>query len=105
LPRCISLPDLGNGESALGCLYVLEGSTLGGQIIGRELARRFGIDELTGASFFLSRGPRIADMWKEFSSVIRKYADNPDRQQLAVQAARETFSGLETWMRKVFAHA
>ena len=42
LPRSTSMPPIHNLESALGCLYVLEGSTLGGQVIGRELARRFG---------------------------------------------------------------
>jgi len=105
LPRCTSLPNVGNRESALGCLYVLEGSTLGGQIIGRELARRFGIDRFTGASFFLSHGSRVGEMWKEFSLLVRSHINKPDSQQLAVHAATETFSSLEAWMRKVIAHA
>jgi heme oxygenase len=31
LPRCAALPDVSNLQRALGCLYVLEGSTLGGR--------------------------------------------------------------------------
>jgi heme oxygenase len=105
LPRCTSLPTVHSLESALGCLYVLQGSTLGGQVIGRELARRFSIDESTGASFFLSHGKRIGEMWKEFCAVVRKQVDSPDRQQLSAKAAKETFSCLENWMRKVSTYA
>ena len=105
LPRCSSLPPMGNLASALGCLYVLEGSTLGGQVIGRELARRFGIGESTGASFFLSHGSRVGEMWKEFCSVVRKHARQADSRQLAVEAAKQTFASLEDWMRKVAIHA
>jgi heme oxygenase len=100
LPRTSSLPPMGNLESALGCLYVLEGSTLGGQVIGRELARRFGIDASTGASFFLSHGPRVGDMWREFCSALRKHAHRPSSQQLAVDAAIQTYASLEDWMQK-----
>lgn len=100
LPRASSLPPIENLESALGCLYVLEGSKLGGQVIGRELARRFGIDASTGASFFLSHGPRVGDMWREFCSVVRMQSRRPGSRHLAVDAAKQTFASLEDWMQK-----
>ena len=105
LPRCSSVPPIRDLGSALGCLYVLEGSTLGGQVIGRELARRFGIDSANGASFFLSHGPRVGEMWKQFCSAVRTHVQQHDRRQSAVDAARQTFSSLEGWMRKVAIHA
>lgn len=105
LPRASSLPPMDNLESALGCLYVLEGSTLGGQVIGRELARRFGIDASTGASFFLSHGSGVGDMWREFCFVVRRHAGQPDSRQLAIEAAKQTFASLEDWMRKAAIHA
>jgi len=104
LPRITSMPPIHNLESAFGCLYVLEGSTLGGQVIGRELARRFGIDASSGASFFLSHGSRVGEMWKEFCAVVRNHVQQPDCQFLAVEAARQTFSSLEHWMRKAVTH-
>jgi heme oxygenase len=104
LPRTASLPHIDNLERALGCLYVLEGSTLGGQMIGRELARRFGIDASSGASFFLSHGSRVGEMWKEFCAVVRNHVQQPDCQLLAVEAAKQTFSSLEHWMRKAAIH-
>src|SRR5690349_18827043 len=33
LPRCIDLPRLSSREDLAGCLYVLEGACLGGQVI------------------------------------------------------------------------
>ncbi len=104
LPRSTSMPPIHNLESALGCLYVLEGSTLGGQVIGRELARRFAIDASSGASFFLSHGSRVGEMWREFCAVVRNHIQQPDCQRLAVDAARQTFSSLEHWMRKAAIH-
>jgi heme oxygenase len=104
LPRCSSLAPMGDLAGALGCLYVLEGSTLGGQVIGRELARRFGIGASTGASFFLSRGPHVGDMWRGFSFAVRQNILQLDSRQLAVEAAKQTFASLEDWMRKVPIH-
>lgn len=43
LPLCVDLPTLDSVPQALGCLYVLEGSTLGGQFISRDLQSRLGI--------------------------------------------------------------
>jgi heme oxygenase len=104
LPRSTSMPPFHNLESALGCLYVLEGSTLGGQVIGRELARRFDIDASSGASFFLSHGSRVGEMWKEFCAAMREHVQTPDGRRSAVDAAWQTFSSLEGWMRKAAIH-
>ncbi len=38
LPRCATLPDLTALPRALGAMYVLEGSRLGGQVLARQLA-------------------------------------------------------------------
>jgi heme oxygenase len=104
-PRSATLPLIHDLESALGCLYVLEGSTLGGQVIGRELARRFGMDAASGASFFLSHGSRVGEMWKEFCAVVRNHVQQPDRQLLAVEAAKQFFSSFENWILRVTIHA
>ncbi|HYQ52414.1 MAG TPA: biliverdin-producing heme oxygenase, partial [Pseudomonas sp.] len=42
LPLCQALPAISSEASALGVMYVLEGSTLGGQVLKRAMAERLG---------------------------------------------------------------
>ncbi len=42
--------------AAMGALYVLEGSTLGGQLIGRHIAGLHGFSE-TGLAYYRAHGP------------------------------------------------
>jgi heme oxygenase len=100
IPRCDDLPEMKNRYNGLGCLYVLEGSTLGGQLIARELSRCFNIDETSGASFFLSHGSHTGEMWKEYCAMVRTYVNDPIKQQAAVHTAAETFEKFDLWMRE-----
>jgi heme oxygenase len=59
--RCTRLPAILNQDAALGCLYVLEGSRLGGVIISRELERRFGIGERSVLHSSPAAGRKSAD--------------------------------------------
>lgn len=98
LPLCDSLPIVALLPQALGCLYVLEGSTLGGQIISRHLERTHGIGIENGGAFFLSYGPDVAMMWRAFGTALTAYAAEHDEDARIIQAARETFSALEAWL-------
>lgn len=101
LPRCTELPRLETRDDGLGCLYVLEGSTLGGQLISRELERRLGIDENSGAGFFRSYGANVGAMWTDFCASVRGCVHTPQEQAAVVDAANNTFEAFENWMRKV----
>jgi heme oxygenase (biliverdin-IX-beta and delta-forming) len=100
IPRCDHLPRLENVDDGLGCLYVLEGSTLGGQLIAREVQTRFGVEEKTGAGFFHGYGGQTEVKWREFCTSVRIYAAGSKSQSAIVRAARNTFELLESWMRK-----
>ena len=100
IPRCNHLPRLENVDDGLGCLYVLEGSTLGGQLIAREVQTRFGIGQKTGAGFFHGYGSQTGVKWREFCTSVRIYAAGDKSQSAIVQSARSTFGLLESWMRK-----
>jgi heme oxygenase (biliverdin-IX-beta and delta-forming) len=100
IPRCDHLPRLENVDDGLGCLYVLEGSTLGGQLIARELHTRFGVEEKTGAGFFHGYGSQTGVKWREFCTGVRIYAAGGKSRSAIVQSARSTFALLESWMRK-----
>lgn len=66
-PRNITLPwsTLSRAE-ATGVLYVLEGSTLGGQVISTALKQRLEIDAKNGASYFHGHGPDTVTRWRSF---------------------------------------
>lgn len=92
------VPALSTFPRAVGCLYVLEGSTLGGQIILRHVREALGFDAAIGAAFFASYGARTGAMWHAFLRFLSALPfDAPDVGQ-AVAAARETFESLERWL-------
>ncbi len=99
IPRCVDLPAVPNSSAGLGCLYVLEGATLGGQVVRRELLNRYGLGPGTGCSFFSSHRERAGEMWKEFCAALSAYADrNPGIEGPVVAAAAETFTRLDEWL-------
>jgi heme oxygenase len=91
------LPDVVGTDAALGRLYVLEGSSLGGVFIDRHLAT---LPQLAGAgrlTSFSPYGERTGAMWHAFRTVARaRVADGGDADRL-VGAARQTFGALATW--------
>jgi heme oxygenase (biliverdin-IX-beta and delta-forming) len=95
--RCERLPRLDTFPQGLGCLYVLEGSTLGAQIISRRLAEKLHVSEGSGASFFNAYGVSVGVRWMEFkrfvsASLMPEQADN------VVEAARQTFLCFYEWL-------
>src|SRR5215216_59367 len=96
LPQCERLPAVKSITQALGCLYVLEGATLGGQIIGRHLKKNLALDEDRGCAFFCSYGDEVGLMWQSFQETLRSYCKygSTEEAQL-VKSACETFASLD----------
>lgn len=84
-------PPVGRSE-ALGFLYVLEGSTLGGRVIDKQLRAR-GLSA-EGLSFFQGYGDQTGPRWKAFCTVLER-ADDP---AAAARGARSAFAQMEAWM-------
>jgi heme oxygenase len=83
---------------ALGCLYVLEGATLGGQVISRYLAT-LGIGPANGGLFFNGYGARTGEMWKSFQSQAAAYCVTDEQIETAVGGATSTFERFRDSMR------
>jgi heme oxygenase (biliverdin-IX-beta and delta-forming) len=95
LPLCHELPTCTDAAAALGCLYVLEGSTLGGQVISQHLKRTLDIDAQNGAAFFNGYKDETKFMWQVFrENLTAAQAD----EEVLVQSACETFITLEHWL-------
>lgn len=101
LPRCAELPAIESAAEGFGCLYVLEGATLGSQIIKRLLAQQLGISAENGGAFFNAYGDRVGMMWEGFRQTLAQYAErHPEEREAIVGGARETFLTLDAWFSR-----
>jgi len=92
-----ALPPLHTPAQAVGCLYVLEGATLGGQIISRHVRRTLGLTPETGARFFHGNGARTAGMWRTFRAALDGFAADPATADAVVESANATFRSMRRW--------
>jgi heme oxygenase (biliverdin-IX-beta and delta-forming) len=98
LPICIDLPELRTASHALGSLYVLEGSTLGSQVIARDLQQRIELNIAPAMQFFRGYGSRTGAMWRSFVSALDAAQLQPESVEAAHEGAAQTFDRLERWM-------
>ena len=99
LPLCRKLPPLTSPAETLGVLYVLEGATLGGQVITRLVHDRLGIEPAAGGAFFHGYGEATGAMWESFRTLLSGYAGEDEaRQSAMIGAARATFETLDAWL-------
>lgn len=82
--------DRTNLDFALGCLYVLEGATLGGQVISAHLAK-LGIGPENGGRFFNGYGKRTGEMWKSFQATATACCVTEAQMTEAISGAKSTF--------------
>ena len=84
-------PDIKNQGDLVGMLYVIEGSTLGGQLISKHLTKNLGITPETGGRFFGGYGENTSVLWLDFLNFAAKI-DHDDTQCLSAKnMACETF--------------
>lgn len=102
-PELLSKDDLlsltQNIDTAMGCLYVLEGSTLGGNIIFKNVQQTLHIDSDTGAAYFSVYGANVGKMWKSFLDMFTSYAVTTGNEEEIINGAVRTFGEIEKWMR------
>lgn len=84
---------------ALGIMYVMEGSTLGGKVLFKHVQKVLGLDENSGATFFWGYGTETGPKWKSFVSVFADYAVSHGVQQNVIQGATQTFNTVDNWLK------
>lgn len=91
--------ELRTASCALGSMYVLEGSTLGGQIIYREAADKLGLTPERYGRFFYGYGTRTAAMWKGFGEMLQsRHAGGELNIEEATTGARAMFVTVTKWL-------
>lgn len=100
IPRAPALPATESREAALGCLYVVEGATLGGQVIARRMRQEFGAPIESAVAFFSSYGADVGQRWLTFCSLLADVLHNPDAEQTVVASAVAMFGGFSHWLGK-----
>ena len=95
ITKCPVLPPLITREQIIGYLYVIEGATLGGQIIAKILEDKLGLTARYGARYFNSYGPNTMTMWVEFCHLLNQ-VKAPHEHQVIVSASM-TYAALIDW--------
>ena len=94
---CTDLPVVDSFPSALGALYVLEGSTLGGRIIAGMLSRL--LDSPGTLSFFNSYGAETGNMWQSFKDYLNQSLAEQQWDEI-IDTATATFVKFKNWIEK-----
>lgn len=95
IPGCAEAISLGIGlDNALGSVYVLEGSTLGGRVIAHHLSRAAWWPA-TGLRYFDPYGEATASRWRETMAQLAGAGGDPER---IVAGAVRTFEVLQQWL-------
>ncbi|WP_438480066.1 biliverdin-producing heme oxygenase [Oleiharenicola lentus] len=96
LPRCQHLPAVDSLPAALGSVYVIEGSTLGGQMISKHLETTLGFSGGSGYRYFRSYGADVGKKWGELRGLLVE-SSSPENDDRIVAAAGETFAAMGEW--------
>jgi len=96
LPLCETVPDCVDAAAAFGCVYVMEGATLGGRTLLPLVQGRLGLT--SGTAFLASYGAEVGVMWRAFGVALDAWCDGPERRFRAAEAAVATFTSLDSWL-------
>ncbi len=97
LPLCSDRPELSCFEDLAGCLYVLEGACLGGQVLIPLLHRRLGIAKGSGAAFFAGDEERTSSRWAAVVAWLDGLPRTDASTAKIISAAEATFSAFARW--------
>lgn len=78
-------------------MYVMEGSTLGGQIIARHVQISLLLTQGHGNAFFLGHGIQTGPLWKEFCEMLKIRVPN-DQTDRVIASAKAMFATFREWM-------
>lgn len=88
-------PEIPSIGAFVGCMYVLTGSALGGQVISRQIQSSLPVTPELGGRFFAGYGESTAAMWQDFLEFAAASCSDNDL-PVARQAAANLFQNMLT---------
>lgn len=96
--QCTDVPPVSTLADAFGILYVMEGSTLGGRVISRNLKETLDLDKDNGASYFNGYGAQTGEKWNIFRQALINYSVSSNEDDAVIEKASQVFTKLYKWM-------
>ena len=87
----IEFPEILNTGQLIGLLYTIEGSTLGGQMISKNLSQIHNLTATQGARYFNGYGNNTVIFWDEFCKFVESIQHHDEQCQLAAAFTIITF--------------
>lgn len=102
LPAIYPGPALSASVEAyvLGGMYVMEGSTLGGQYIARHVEQVLALPPGTGDAFFRGYGEHTGSMWRQVKGALTALPES-DEGEISL-AAKAVFADFAQWNEEKF---
>lgn len=97
LRHCPAVPQPGSLAAALGCAYVVEGSSLGGQIIRQRVGSALGLAPNHGLSFFSGYDRDTGSMWRSFCLELERHCPDAASRAEAEAFAVASFQAFDHW--------
>ena len=88
--------------SLLGCLYVLEGSTLGAMVLRPLYARAFLLTGDEGLSYLYSYGTAVHARWERYKKRMDQLELSEEEREKVIEGANELFDQLEAIFRALY---
>ncbi len=85
---------------AIGIIYVLEGSTLGGRFILKNVQENLGFDEEKGATYFAGYGNKSGNLWKKFLLFLTEFEARTNSEEEIIAGAAYTFETIHKHLSK-----
>lgn len=80
---------------ALGIFYVVEGSSLGGRVILKNIKPSLNLDENGGAKYFTGYGAVTGSTWRNFVMMMEEYAAQGNNADEIVAGANFAFGAIK----------
>lgn len=90
-PLSASITNITTGF-ALGIMYVVEGSSLGGRVIYKNINAALGYDADNGARYFAGYGGQTGSHWKKFLDTLTQYEAETDCSSEIIAGAEFAFN-------------
>ena len=97
IPINNDLPDIQHQEQAIGAMYVLEGSTLGGKVIANMLTKN-AAGFKNSIHYFTAYGKETGSKWRIFLDLMNQYQSTKQVETI-IETANETFLKFRNWIQ------